>query len=100
MKHKVKVLGRIRKGSHRTLSCNPVYNDGDIIEIYVGKSKRLTILVKDDGGIINPCDTCPVNMHILAKNEMCPVGKDGVLCDNGSLSSLGFVALENIMEDI
>ena len=74
MIHKVEVSGRIRKGLSRTLSCNPVYNDGDILEIYVGKSKRLTILVKDDGDITNPCETCPVNRYILTKNEMCPVG--------------------------
>lgn len=100
MIHKVEVLGRIRKGSHRTLSCNPVYSDGDIIEIYVGKSKRLTILVKDDGGITDPCETCPVNRYILSKNEMCPVGLDGVLCDNGSSSSLGFIAVDDIMEEV
>lgn len=100
MIHKVEVSGRIRKWKHRTLSCNPVYNDGDIIEIYVGRSKRLTILVKDDGGAEDPCDTCPVNKYILSKNEMCPVGKDGVLCDNGSSSSLGFIAVDDVLEDI
>jgi hypothetical protein len=100
MIHKVKVSGRIRKGRSRILSCNPVYSAGDLIEIYVGKSKRLTVLVNDDGGVTNPCDTCPVDRYILSKNEMCPVSKDGVLCDNGSSSSLGFIAVDDVMEEL
>lgn len=100
MIHKVEVSGRIRKGRSRILSCNPVYTVGDLIEIYVGKSKRLTVLVGDDGSVINPCDTCPVNRYILSKNEMCPVGKDGVLCDNGSSSSLEFIAVDDVMEEL